>query len=386
MVKLYRRLKHTVTSSTLAWISVRKEGPAHKNSVPIGSGGPYWCRARKRTVWISGAVVEKKCRFPFLDSVYNTENFDVLVSLNGSARLINVPWDSFQSYPQNSIITPDRLLALYADSKGGSVLPGFVNMRERRAHFLKGNESIKLSEGMLVTEKEPMKYRLENVRLGQDSTPLLHEEVLQEILLENKAEYSKEIIREVTVLSQYTVYFGKVRGTVIALPTSVSGPDTFPVNITWGIHNNLNYNRTVKIKHELPGRSSVRVRLIAVIRNLDAMYHGRLVSIYDDDVELERVISGLHTERKLAELRADFAQTKSLLTDNEIDLFPPHSVVLLHSTTTTPAPLLETNSQHALSGSSSSSHRFPIPQEVGVNCAMRLVSLWSFSLLLFILI
>ncbi|KAL7639480.1 UNVERIFIED_CONTAM: hypothetical protein RMT77_009981 [Armadillidium vulgare] len=368
MAKLFNT-RSSITSSTLAWNPVRPGEPLPPNIVPIGSGGPAWCRTREHATWVSGALVEDKCRVPFLSTIHVANNYQVLVSLNGSSRIETLPWDSLVAFPANIVSTPDMLLALNQDVNNGAILPGFVDPNERRAHFLRGNDVVKLDEGRLVTEIEPVSYKLTNVQLGDKTDRKEHDDILQELELENDLNYEQETNKEVFFDSPRVVYFGKMKGTVVGLPTAVSGPDIYPVNITWGITNEMSQNRSVIVSYKLPAKSTVKVRLIANILSLEGAYTGQLTSIYFDGVQMKRNIEGLHKERKIIEVRAEFDQVLSLEDGSPQADYPSQNVILLHSTTTTPAPPEYSEGEKAILGSTSQNRLLPQPQGVGVNCA-----------------
>lgn len=372
MAKLYSS-RHAVTSTTLAWVSAYFEEDLPPNVVSVGTEGPPWCRARENAVWIPGALIEGQCHVPFFTRVRKADSFQVLTSEDDSARLELVAWDALVALPMKIVSSPNMLLAVSGGGGGiPSNLPGYVEPDSKTAYFLHEDKVEELREGLLLTEVEPIEYRLMDVHLSSIENPLNSKVELEKFQLENHYNEPKMITREVLFNSTHVVYFGQTKGTFVNLPTNVSGPDIFPVTIRWGISNDYHQIRTHTVAYELPPHSIVNVTLVATVRHLDGPYTGRLISIYEDGIELERNIEGLHREKKLAQLNADFGHVVSLLNGSRLEEWPPKSTILLHSTTTTtttPAPI-------ASSKSSSGNPILPKPEGIGMSKS----SLFKFSL------
>ena len=336
------RLYNSVTSSTLAWHPARFGDKMPENAVPIGIGGPFWCRSFHHSTWFSGAIIDGLCHVPFFGGIEIFDSYHVLVSVNGSARLINVPWDSLMALPNKPVATPDMLLAISNDAEVGAVLPGYVNPNERRAHFLQGRKSLKLTGGYLITEDEPIAYELTEVSLSSKTKRTIHEEILQEFTISNPTRYNAIRFTEISFLSPYQTYFGKVKGTLMGLNASVSGHSITPVNITWGVNNKLDERIAHNVSYYLPPESQVTAKLITVVRVTDGAYRGFLTSIYSDGKRIRRHIGGIYMDRRLAELRADLSEIHSIIDSTPIkglSYVPEKTMILLHSsTTTTPLP------------------------------------------------
>ncbi|XP_066961150.1 protein unzipped-like isoform X1 [Macrobrachium rosenbergii] len=346
-----------LTSSTLQWVDVVAGHNPPENAVHVTPGGPLWCRAKSRGTWTAGAVEDGKCNVPFLGKVLQNKEYDVLVSINGSARIIEVEWDRLQAIPDRGIATPSMLLAV--GSKDGNVYPGYVSPQERRAYVLKDGASNRQDDAKILTEDEPVRYQVDHVVRNEDKSQITKtEEIVSNTTLSNPEKSVQLVTDMLDYPEKEMLYWGRIRGTITGLQAIVMDPSGNEREITWGIDNELESLRQQMVSYELPGEASIDVKLVAVIHKYEAPYSAKLTSLYSDGETRQHPISGLHIHNRLAELRADFSQPyfTSNLTEIPGEYIP--SQILIHSTTTT-TTTTTTNSPSSSSSSSTTENEKP---------------------------
>nr|UYF12138.1 tyramine beta-hydroxylase [Penaeus vannamei] len=78
------------TSSTLGWEDTKAGDVPPAHALPVVKDGPLWCRAKTHATWIAGSVVDGKCTMTFVRRLLEVTEYDVLVSVNDSARVLEV--------------------------------------------------------------------------------------------------------------------------------------------------------------------------------------------------------------------------------------------------------------------------------------------------------
>ncbi|KAK7086591.1 hypothetical protein SK128_027751 [Halocaridina rubra] len=335
MARIQKPQGQSLTSSTLQWVDLQSGQAVPENSLRISTDGPYWCRAKQRGTWAAGAVENGKCLIPFLGKVHTLSEYDVLLSINGSARIIEEEWDRLQAFPDHGISTPDMLLAI-TTTENGLVLPGYVSANERRAYFLKEDKFHRQDSAKILTESEPQYYKVDHVVRSEDkSQTVKREEVVANTTLSNPSDSIQPISDMLDYAAREIIYWGRIRGTITGLQCTVTEPSGLQRDITWGIENELDHYEQQLVEYQVPGEASVDVKLIAVMEKYEAPYSAMLTSVYSDGVQRQHPISGLHIHTRLAELRADFSQPFFTVNKTEIQGEYIPSQILIHSTTTT---------------------------------------------------
>lgn len=322
------------TSSTLGWEDTKAGDVPPAHALPVVKDGPLWCRAKTHATWIAGSVVDGKCTMTFVRRLLEVTEYDVLVSVNDSARVLEVEWDRLTAMPPNGIATPNMIMAISDDND--TVLAGYVSPSERRAHFVKDGEAISQNNALILTEDEPVRYEVDRIVRDEDRSQITDEDVkVGNATLVNNEEEEKLESSMVDYVSQEKIYWGRVRGTITGLTSTVTEPSGVKREITWGVENELDHMEQQKVEYNLPAGAAVQVKLIAVMRKYEAPYSALLTAIYSDSVRRSWSIEGLHIHNYLAELRAEFSKPYYLTNNTEIEGDFPTSQILLHSTTTT---------------------------------------------------
>ncbi|KAK8400919.1 hypothetical protein O3P69_002590 [Scylla paramamosain] len=330
-----RRMESS-TSSTLQWMDVETGQPLPAGALPAGEDLGAWCRFSDHGV-VAGVVQDGVCHAPFLNSVVTAEKYEVLVSINDSARLIELEWSRAAALSPGGIeVSKKRVLGL-ARSPDGVVLPGFIDVNSRRAYMLHDGQVERYDDAVILAEDEPVQYELDGVVWDEArAVTKAEDEVLLNFTLKNDGTEAKQVSREEEYTMTEMLYWGNVRGTVKGLASKVTGPGGQVWDmVTWGVNND--YRRMVPqtVSLEVPAGAAVDVELVGVIHKYDSPYTAQLTAVYEDGTRRSRPVSSLHQHEYLAELRADFSRPRNLTGGKELEGDFPTSEVLIASTTTT---------------------------------------------------
>jgi len=325
-----------VTSSTLKWVAGKGHHiPSH--SVPVSEDDPskVWCRIKQHGTYAAGALKDGVCTVPFINAVHMVkDNFEVLVSLNGSARVLRIEWDKYKAAPPNAI-APEHRCVLAMVEEDGQTYAGFLKPRDRRAFLVKDDKVIKVDSALVLVEDEPLRYDLRNIRLDHARTEISPDEIeLTSITLMNPGEAQERIVEPATVTVRHLVYWGRVKGTLAGRNALVVTPEGEHRHLVWGDQNELDRAHQLLLEADLPPGTGCNARVLATIRKTEAPYTGKLIAVYADGGRLERTIQGLHMDQRLIELRAVYSSPYYLHNKTMLDV-PGISHVIYVSTTTT---------------------------------------------------
>lgn len=336
MAKFVNHLHAHETSSTLEWHDMKKGQEPVKGSVPINEADdPVWCRAQQTANWIPGAVIDGTCHFPHLSKIYKKENYEVLVSFNDSSRIKKVSWDRFEAYPSNRIVSPKMILAIF-ETDEGEVLPGYVDPEQRFGFFIQNGTISRQPSGNILTEDEPVKYLVDHiVKDTEKAQEKMTEEIMATGELRNSEAEKQEVGKDVDYTVEESMYWGRVAGTVVGRPATVTDPSGNVKDLTWGIDNMFSRADEQGVKFELPAETAVNFTLIAVMKKYESPYSAKLTAIYEDGEQRSRMIIGLHIHYYVNEMKVFFDRPYYLANDTKVEGDFPTSQILVHSTTTT---------------------------------------------------
>ncbi|MPC74196.1 Protein unzipped [Portunus trituberculatus] len=363
-----RRMK-SPTSSTLKWMDAEAGQPLPAGALPVSEDLGPWCRFSDHGV-VAGMVQDGVCHAPFLNSVVTAVKYEVLVSINDSARLTEIEWSRAAALSSGGIeVSKKRVLGL-ARSPEGAVLPGFIDVNSRRAFMLNGSQVERYDDAVILAEDEPVQYEMDHVVWDEArATTQSEDKVLLNFTLENAATEARQVTREEEYTVTDVVYWGNVRGTVKGLSSKVTGPGGQVWDmVTWGVNND--YKRVVPqaVSLEVPAGAAVDVQLVGVMHMYDSPYTAQLTAVYEDGTRRSRPVSSLHQHEYLAELRADFSRPRSLADGKELEGDFPTSEVLIASTTTTTTttttpgpPGTDSNAEQASSTTTQESNSYAAP-------------------------
>lgn len=326
-----------ITSSTLKWVQgMGRRLPPH--SVPIDEDDPtkVWCRIKQHSTYSAGSLEHGVCIVPFINAVHKIKSdYEVLVSLNGSARILRIKWNKFLAAPPNAIAPEHHSLLAMHITEDGISHAGILKPRERRAYVVEGDRVVKAESAMILVEDEPLRYDLRDVKLDRERTDISPDEVeLTAVALLNPGQSLQRIVEPATVTVRHLVYWGRVKGTLAGRNALVVTPEGEQRHLVWGDQNELDRAHQLLLEADLPPGTGSNARVLATIRKTEAPYTGKLTAIYADGGRLARTIQGLHMDQRLIELRAVYSPPYYLHNKTELDM-PGLSQVLYHSTTTT---------------------------------------------------
>ncbi|XP_071542075.1 protein unzipped [Panulirus ornatus] len=339
MAKIRREGGSTITSSTLAWIPGNGGAlPPHAVLVTEDDPATVWCRAERHSTWLAGAMHAGTCIVPFLGSVLHIEdNFEILISVNGSAKVRYEKWDRYLAPPHNAVAAQARRFLAVHEGEDGFPQAGFLAPRERRAHLVAGAKVERVDTAMVLVEDEPKLYDLRAITLDTSRMSKTHEDIVQaEAKLLNPGPSRQHVVEDSEVEVRQLAYWGRIKGTYTGLPATVVSPSpgSEERKLVWGVQNELDSMHQELLEYDLPPGTGVRVKLIGTVRKTEAPYFGTLTAIYEDGSQTSRVIEGLHMDQRLVLLRAEYSAPYFIHNNTELDI-PEQTTVLYKSTTTT---------------------------------------------------
>jgi len=278
------------TSSTLGWADSRSEPQPPPGAVQVQGTDMDWCRASIHGQWAAGSVREGVCVFPFLKSVHQAKDFQTLVSINGSARLVTTYWDKFVNVPHEGVTTGQMVLALDLYSDPHNVKVGFVS--NRQAYVTDGETVSNPVNLTILVEDEPVEYELINIVLSDKGARReFSNQTLGEFLMENPSSEDKYIEIEEDFILETEQYWGSTKGTITG--TKFSTPEKS--NMKWVTYNADIETHKQKVGYQLPAGTAVRGRLVANMSRSEAQYSASLTAIYSDGFQMTRPITSLHS-------------------------------------------------------------------------------------------
>lgn len=327
----------SLSSSTLQWVDVEPGQPLPPGALQVSEEGGAWCRLSDHGR-LGGVVRDGICYAPFLGNVVSSgsDKYEALVSINGSARLKEIEWSRPSALSPGGLeVEKNRLLALVRTPKG-AVLPGYVDLQNRRANVLNGDVAEKYEEAVILSEDEPERYEMDGILWDEARANEFSEDILlNNLTLENPGAEAQEVKQTVEYAMKEELYFGNVRGTVKGVTATVTGPGGQVWEVTWGIVSTFQRVKMQPVSLEVPPGAAVDVKLIGVMHKYESPYTGQLTAVYKDKTRRARTVTALHHHLYLAELRADYGRPRSLDSGRELEGDFPTSEVLIASTTTT---------------------------------------------------
>ncbi|XP_068208717.1 protein unzipped-like [Palaemon carinicauda] len=328
-----------ITSSTLAWLEGSSRG--HPHAVQVNEDDPVtvWCRAQKHTHWMAGSMQGGVCTVPYFNNPLRaSDKFEILISVNGSAKVRYMEWDRYLAPPHNAVAAQAKLFLAVRTGENGYPEAGFLSPVERRVHLVSGNSVEVVDKAMVLVEDQPVRYDLRGVNLDTSRTSVKHEDKeLASAKLLNPGPTRQHVVEARDVVVAHLSYWGQVKGTYTGLPAHVVSPppDNDERDIYWGIQNEFDSAHRELLEYSLPPGTGVNVKMIGTIRKTEAPYYATLTAVYEDGDQTSRVIEGLHMDRRLILLRAEYSRPYFLNNNTELDIAEQSSILYKSTTTTT---------------------------------------------------
>lgn len=338
MAKIRQEGGRIITSSTLAWLEGHPRG--HPHAVLVNEDDPttVWCRAQKHSHWMAGSMHNGVCTVPYFNNPLRAEDkFEILISVNGSAKVRYMEWDRYLAPPHNAVAAQPKLFLAVRMAEKGVPEAGFLSPMERRVHLVSRDVVEVVDKALVLVEDQPVRYDLRGVNLDASRTSLDHEDkVLASAKLLNPGPSRQHVVEARDVVVAHLSYWGQVKGTYTGLPAHVVSPppDNDERDIYWGIQNEFDSAHRELLEYSLPPGTGVNVKMIGTIRKTEAPYYASLTAVYEDGDQTSRVIEGLHMDRRLILLRAEYSKPYFIHNNTELDI-AEQSTILYKSTTTT---------------------------------------------------
>ncbi|CAG9831397.1 unnamed protein product [Diabrotica balteata] len=371
---LAENLEQVITSTTLEWIPFNgddkgffknavvaayqtieepKSNEAEVSENETGGNGlvqkpVYVCRAKINSVWISGQIRPNRnvCVVALYKKVSDYKEFDVLVSIEGSARL---SWIHKNKY---------TLISQGAVTSGENALKSFVARREANSHNKEGslsyyigkytptenlgmffvvdqnNIEIPYEDGEILVETEPKSYELKNITYAR--TNKRHpkkQRILGHAVLKNEETTFQKVESVISFSYHYNLFWGKGHGLSTGLPLLVNLPKGPQLKGSWALPHEEEKTEVVPIERDLEAGTAVNVTLIGNYTELEIPYTAIVVQNYQDGEKREFIIRDTKRENKMMEIIASYTPAYYL-----------HNNTLVPTTTTTSTTTTTTSS------------------------------------------
>lgn len=369
---LAENLEQLITSTTLEWIpfndkislrnaviaayqivEVPKSNEAEISENETGENGltkrpVYVCRAKINSVWVSGQLRPTKnvCVVSLYGKVIDYKEFDVLISIEDSAKLSWVHKDKYTLIPQGAV------------TNGENVLRSFVARRTANSHDKEGslshyigkftpsdnlgmfyvvnqnNIEIPYEDGELLIETEPESYELKNIKFARiNKHHPKKQHVLGHAILKNEENTFQRVESVINYSYDYNLFWGKGHGLLTGLPLKVNLPSGNQINGSWALHYMAPQVDLVPVERFLEAGTAVNVTLLGNYTELEIPYTATIVQNYKDGEKREIIIRDTKRENKMMEILAEYTPAYYL-----------HNNSLVPTTTTTSTTTTTTSS------------------------------------------
>ncbi|KAK6632484.1 hypothetical protein RUM44_007526 [Polyplax serrata] len=331
------------TSSTLKWVSANN-GQVPTNAVigatrqpsngsNIANNNIYICRARHDAEWIPGQLrpTEKSCYITLLGLVKSYNYYEVLQNVENGSRLLWTDWDAYQTYPLgiiaggNNLYIARKKLGDSDDNDVSSQMGGAVKNNHGFSHYVgkfnskdafgrvtvltedKVEESF--VKGQLLTELEPVRYELNNVKYT-----LLRRRIEKEkrrlsfTTLKNNENVPLKADSALAFDSPYSSYWGQGSAMLKGLTTTIRNATTGHIvaEIEWGIEDKEERKDIRRVELLLQPGAAVNVTLWGNETTSELSYAGTLISFYKDGTTTTRKIEGVRRLHEMLEVTPEF--------------------------------------------------------------------------------
>ncbi|KAK3871246.1 hypothetical protein Pcinc_023608 [Petrolisthes cinctipes] len=191
-------------------------GGGDARGVQSGAGGNH-----HGTEMAGMATEESGCRLPFVGGVVVMDTYQVLVSVDGAARLEENKWDRLVSLPANAVMASKS--TVLAAGEGGAA--GYVKFDRRETNLVTGDGTTEQESVNIITEVEPISYLLSAILRDEEKQVLTEStEILASTILNNTNTEEQEVEEALDYTEKELLYWGGVPGTITGIPVRVIDP------------------------------------------------------------------------------------------------------------------------------------------------------------------
>ncbi|XP_059094210.1 protein unzipped-like isoform X2 [Tigriopus californicus] len=361
-----------VTSSTLQWVSA-KNGDFPPESVKGGQNGTSdykVCRAALAGGggYHAGQLRAQACRIVVGDVILSYRNYQVLVSIDGAARLEWERWKQFNPLPAGSInVDKDIFVArslirqhtpnAYIPSNQTSIqiirkvlaLGGLYLKEQYGTILIPESGQMKRTEGEVLMEHEPVRYELNSF----EEQRLRHEVHSQVTLTDQDLEITSRTTNQIFNLTyQSAIYFGKGHSIPTGSEVLINYQNRTREYVHWGVAKTHPEVKKLRLSYQVPLWSQVKVSFSATEIKKNYDYTATLLSHYKDGAILMRPIKGVFQRTSFDSFRPLYGSPTPLVTSSSTRL-SDNTPGLTHGTSTEDSAKVK-------------SYRFPIQENEGV--------------------
>ncbi|XP_056648619.1 protein unzipped [Diorhabda sublineata] len=299
----------------------------------------YVCRAKINSVWVSGQLRPTKnvCVVSLYGKVTDYKEFDVLISIEDSAKLSWVHKDKYTLISQGAVTNGENVLrsfvarrAANSHDKEGSLSHyiGKFTPSENLGMFYvvdQNNIEIPYEDGELLIETEPISYELKNIKFARiNKHHPKKQQVLGHAILKNEENTFQRVESVINYSYDYNLFWGKGHGLLTGLPLKVNLPSGNQINGSWALHYVAPQVELVPVERFLEAGTAVNVTLLGNYTELEIPYTATIVQNYKDGEKREIIIRDTKRENKMMEIIAEYTPAYYL-----------HNNSLVPTTTTT---------------------------------------------------
>ena len=336
---LCRRWKHTDSSSSFF---------RHPTVIKVSDSktAGALCRGFHQSTLQAGFTdVRGNCVIGFADNIYKLDAYQVMVDARQTSRLEWRKWDIFTKRPIGMVSVLEGAFAARAEDARGRLR--FGDLRPRRGlsgniALLNGDKVEYVTQGEILVEIEPVKYKLEKVEFVTRRAKVNAEDVQlsSRVISHDEVEGQRyEVIRSVIAYNAtYHYYWGQQAGLIKALPsTSETFGRSKRIHFAWGLPLVYQRHRILEVAADLQPGTSMKVSAKASRTTTEVPYSATLIALFADGKRTEKAISGTYVETLLTGVQTEYGRPYFTANGTFAPTTTTSSTTSTSSTTTAPA-------------------------------------------------
>lgn len=276
------------------------------------------------------------------------KKFDILINIEGSARLSWVYRDQYTLNPQGAVASGEETLRTFIARRTthdhnteGSLTHtvGNFNPKENFGVFHvvdQNNKEIKFQDGEILVETEPISYEFKSVKFDRLRSRYQRRRViLGETLLKNTELGTQRVDTVISYSYPYSLFWGKGHGLLTGLNFTVHLSNGTNLGGNWGIRRSEEVVATKPIEIYLEEGTGVNVTLYGNNTESEVPYSALVVALYKDGERKEKKLTDIKREKLVTDLVVDFGPVFYLHNNSHVPTTTTTSTTTTTTTTTT---------------------------------------------------
>ena len=261
------------TSSSLGWVEV---GRLREERLVMREGSGV-CRQRRGGEVEAGSLSVGQCWL--VQGGRLEAEFEVLVDMYGLARLDWSYWDMFTGVSVGSV-SYHRETYVASLTSNSTTLVGDMSLARGLSGDISAwatNQTVFSSSGRVLVEMEPVRYQIEELRLGDRRVESSDRVTCETSTTVTSRTESDMVTADIKFTWNTTKYWGHVDGLVRGLPVTVEGQ-----HYVWGVGRELTNTNTHTITRHLRPGQELKVTTSLTLVTSATPYTGLVTAIYRD--------------------------------------------------------------------------------------------------------